>query len=580
MYTNDKHIIKREVFEFEIEDKSDVSIVQKSLTEILTNKVPSLIDEIYSKYSNNEIIELNKIEIDLEEINLENIEEQILHKFSTEFEKIIVDKIKVVPDSTEVEIGRLAGSNLELISQFLLTGRLPWWAVITDELNIDEIFIELLRTEPDKLINAIINLRKHKTVTRRLLKQFHQNSLTELYVYLKKTIHDVSQVELDDVERILEIIKTNLPNSFNLSEIKMILTLYVLSIPSIAQSTFYQNIIKILADYYDISEEQCFTAILSSVIAEHKAIFGSPRYIKVLSEILFLSDEEKVQNELVLAVREKKKGKTKFNELFQTYRIQKASGEKNADSKRSEMGKIMLSGKAEGKSKARLYELNKESRKAKEVIDNDAINDLNIADREKERVLTEGLDYEEEEEAVIPDLKLMEDSEEITDEEIYIENAGLVIIAPFLSRLFKKLNIIDEGEFGSEVQKEKGVHILQYLVNGKSHNPEYLLQLNKLLCGLKIDDVISIEYELRDLEKTECENLLESIIKNWNSLKNTSIESFRNSFLARKGVLRFSENGWTLNVERKSYDILLNSLPWSISIIKLKWMKKALFVEW
>ena len=174
----------------------------------------------------------------------------------------------------------------------------------------------------------------------------------------------------------------------------------------------------------------------------------------------------------------------------------------------------------------------------------------------------------------------MEDSEDIADDEIYIDNAGLVIIAPFLSRLFEKLNITEEGEFSSEILKEKGVHILQYLVNGKSYNPEYLLQLNKLLCGLKIDDLISIEYRLSDLEKTECENLISSIIKNWDSLKNTSVESFRNSFLARKGVLRFSENGWTLNVERKSYDILLNTLPWSISIIKLKWMKKALFVEW
>ena len=92
MYTNDKHIIKRELFEFEIENKGDVSFVQKSVAEILTNKVPSLIDEICSKYSNDEIIQLDKIEINLEEIDLENIEEQIIDKFSTEFEKIIIDK--------------------------------------------------------------------------------------------------------------------------------------------------------------------------------------------------------------------------------------------------------------------------------------------------------------------------------------------------------------------------------------------------------------------------------------------------------------------------------------------------------
>ena len=78
MYTNDKHIIKKELFEFEIENKGDVSFVQKSVAEILSNKVPSIIDEICSKYSNDEIIQLDKIEINLEEIDLENIEEQIM----------------------------------------------------------------------------------------------------------------------------------------------------------------------------------------------------------------------------------------------------------------------------------------------------------------------------------------------------------------------------------------------------------------------------------------------------------------------------------------------------------------------
>ncbi len=619
------NIIKRELFEFEIEDKSDVTAVQKSLTEILNSRIPTLIDEICSKYSNDKIIELDKVEIDLEEIELENIEEQISGKFSKEFEKIIIDKIKAIPDNEEIKISRIDGSNLEIISQFLLTGRLPWWAVNTEELNIDDIFIEILRTEPDKLINTIISSRKKKNVISRLEKQFHQNTISEFYDYLKKTIHDDSQVQLDDIDAILEIIKTNLPHAFNLSEIKILLALYILSNPAVSQSNFYNDIIRILADYYYISEEQFFTVILSSVIAKHTAIFRTPTYIKVISEILLLSTEEKVQNELVLAIRENKKGEINISEIFNTYRkqkarqeseiadekksvLEKASAEENAELKRSqlkkmraeklkvkkeskvkdfptendttEMEKIILSGKPEEKLKTGPYEINEESREVEEVIDSDAIEDFNIAEREKGRALTEELGLEENEEVVIPDLKLTEDLGELADGEIYIDNAGLVIIAPFFPRLFEILNITAEGEIGSEFLKEKAVHILQYLVNGKSNNPEYLLQLNKLLCGMNIDDIISREYRLSDFEKTECENLLRSIIKNWNSLKNTSIESFRNSFLARKGVLKYSENGWTLNVERKSYDILLNTLPWSISIIKLKWMNKPIYVEW
>ena len=35
-----------------------------------------------------------------------------------------------------------------------------------------------------------------------------------------------------------------------------------------------------------------------------------------------------------------------------------------------------------------------------------------------------------------------------------------------------------------------------------------------------------------------------------------------------------------LYVERKGVDVLLESLPWTISIIKLPWMQDSLQVEW
>ena len=35
-----------------------------------------------------------------------------------------------------------------------------------------------------------------------------------------------------------------------------------------------------------------------------------------------------------------------------------------------------------------------------------------------------------------------------------------------------------------------------------------------------------------------------------------------------------------LQVEQRSYDMLLEHLPWTIGIIKLGFMKEALFVEW
>ena len=78
----------------------------------------------------------------------------------------------------------------------------------------------------------------------------------------------------------------------------------------------------------------------------------------------------------------------------------------------------------------------------------------------------------------------------------------------------------------------------------------------------------------------ECHSLLESVIAHWKALKNTSLTGFRESFLQRKGTLFENGPSWTLQVERKPYDLLLNSIPWGFNMIKLPWMKKMIQVEW
>jgi hypothetical protein len=51
--------------------------------------------------------------------------------------------------------------------------------------------------------------------------------------------------------------------------------------------------------------------------------------------------------------------------------------------------------------------------------------------------------------------------------------------------------------------------------------------------------------------------------------------------LLRPGKLIRKEDGdWLLQVESRTFDVLLEHLPWGISMIKLPWMKKMLWVEW
>ncbi|MEZ4774820.1 MAG: contractile injection system tape measure protein [Bacteroidia bacterium] len=163
---------------------------------------------------------------------------------------------------------------------------------------------------------------------------------------------------------------------------------------------------------------------------------------------------------------------------------------------------------------------------------------------------------------------------------IFIENAGLVLLHPFLANYFTALNLIQNGHFVNEESRHRAIHLIQYLASGKTETPEHDLSLNKLLCGLPLSIPVTRGVEITEPESVESETLLQAVIGHWKALKNTSPDGLRYNFLMREGKLTFTENGWSLAVEQKTQDILLGKLPWGISRIKLSWMPDLLRVDW
>jgi hypothetical protein len=163
---------------------------------------------------------------------------------------------------------------------------------------------------------------------------------------------------------------------------------------------------------------------------------------------------------------------------------------------------------------------------------------------------------------------------------IYITNAGLILLHPFLPALFGNLKLVEENAWKDTASKQKAALAMEFLVTGKDETEEFDLVLNKILCGIENDEIVPTAIKLNEETKTECENLLKSVITHWDVLKNTSIDGLREAFMQRNGKLSVVDDGWLMQVEQKSIDVLLNHLPWGIGIIKLPWMNEMLYVEW
>jgi hypothetical protein len=175
----------------------------------------------------------------------------------------------------------------------------------------------------------------------------------------------------------------------------------------------------------------------------------------------------------------------------------------------------------------------------------------------------------------------IEEPEEVNlAEGVTIYNAGMVLCWPFFGRFFAALGLVEQGNFKGQQAEERGVQLLQYLATGLTSFEEWDLSLNKVLCGVSMNTPISPNLELTVEEEELVRKLINGTIFNWEKMRGTRLETFRETFFMREGILYEKDNRWELVVERKAYDVLMDTMTWNISMINLSWMKKRLNVQW
>ena len=180
--------------------------------------------------------------------------------------------------------------------------------------------------------------------------------------------------------------------------------------------------------------------------------------------------------------------------------------------------------------------------------------------------------------------RIIEDA--VQPEYIEVPNAGLCLLAVWFTRLFDMLGLLEANADGKKDLRDtaariRAIFILQRLVTDeKREYREQELALNRILTGCPFHVPLPKTLELTDNEIRTVESMLSGVKANWDKMKGTSVKGFQKSFIERPGKLEQREDKWILYVEEHSYDILLDSLPWSYRTIRLPWLKKKINVIW
>ena len=165
---------------------------------------------------------------------------------------------------------------------------------------------------------------------------------------------------------------------------------------------------------------------------------------------------------------------------------------------------------------------------------------------------------------------------------IFLMQAGLVLLHPFYSALFNKLDLLTpDNTFKHEEHLWQALAILHFVATGQTEaQAEYALVLPKLLCGVPVNLPIPLGTRLSARAQEETEHMMQAAIAHWEALGSVSPDGLREGFLQRPGKLSKRDSGWLLQVETNTIDFLLDRLPWNLSVVKLPWMKEFLRVEW
>jgi hypothetical protein len=163
-----------------------------------------------------------------------------------------------------------------------------------------------------------------------------------------------------------------------------------------------------------------------------------------------------------------------------------------------------------------------------------------------------------------------------------VSYAGLVLLTPFLPRLFAARNVAHPGEKSLKAEAlRRAAALLHFAASGESDGHEYELGLIKILLGVPLDQPILFASGILNRgDRDAIETLLSDVVEHWRVIRPMSIDAFRESFLHRRGLLIDARGSWHLRVEASPIDSFLDYLPWSLTTLTMAWLPAPITLDW
>ena len=551
-----RHVIKRQIIELSIPDQAGARQLQHEVSRIYRQRLVPLLDQLCSELSApDQLYRIDRLEVDLQQLNPDQLERELVQHARQALQQALAWEISRQAQAQQSSPG---GSQIELLAFFLRTGSLPWWVDTGQPRPLHDAVEQLIAAAPDTLRRLLGEVSRSAPQMRRLVQTFDDETLGQVAAVLVPT-----QTGAATLVKLLTQ-SPRVPANLLRAQFWLAMLELLNRSPELATrpATLYQMVLIHLAAQLAIP----YPLLLADLERTLPSAAPLPETLEAAMHELLTQPAISAQLagridalQALLQRLPEPLGRQLLAEL--DYLARQAT---TGASPEQALRRIVAQARASLKSPLAAEQQALLAELAAWVADGISPEAMGAA------------------EVTAPPVPAPENTDLTFSEadEVYIHNAGLVILWPFLPRFFENLGLVSERRFNNEAAQHRAAGILQYLVHPEPEFPEYLLSLNKLLCGLDLASVFTFGDAITETELDLCEPFLEAVIAQAPILRQMSVSGFRGTYLLRAGSLSSRDGAWLLRVERESYDVVLDRFPWSWQWLKLPWMDAPLRVEW
>jgi hypothetical protein len=600
MTTGNNHLLQKVTFEIGLASQDGAFEIQQRISNAFRSGIVRELEKLFDHRSNPDVmISIDKIELDLGRLSANHLEEEVISAFEREFgnfletltHEIAVAEVRAADNAKHINVKwSVAGnsgfeahvivseknvSRYNRIIEYLETGVLTGSVQEAGSVRISELMNNVLEHHGELFARFLKSQRQNSKVFQRLALNLKVPQLQ----YIVSLLGCPFSGELPDLtERLLRFLK------------EQQLQVSALRLPRGVSFHRLENFLWwLLLVRYSGALPVTQPATASALRTAEK--FSPDAMTSLLVEILFLT-ERLSERSVLTATGKRKKDNRAYNSdnlleralKIVTDQLLESSGKNKtaAEDKISQEKKNAAQQNAEEKKRGNQQGATEENAESHATVKDRSIlsDSVSLA---KNTLFTLPSDATSD----LREAAAASESEAPGAETgIYVNNAGLILLTPYLKPFFTKLKLLDGKQFVAPEAAWKAIHLLQHACGFTNENKEEGagesdLIFNKILCGVDITEPVPETMELTAEEKEETEHLLKAVIANWTIMSRSSVYALQSTFLQKNGRLSITGKDWSLVIERDStVEILIDKLPWGISFIKLPWNSYSIHTTW